>query len=71
MQILKQEGPLNGYDIASMMEWDIVAQSWDHFPVTQKWFATGEAIAHLHHLVEKGMVGKKVTKNNIIEFSLL
>jgi glyoxylase-like metal-dependent hydrolase (beta-lactamase superfamily II) len=70
LQILKREGPLNGYNTASMMEWDIIAQSWDHFPVTQKWFATGEALAHLHYLVEKKLVGKRITENKVIEFFL-
>jgi hypothetical protein len=32
------------------MTWDIVCDSFDQFPVSQKWFATGEAIAHLVYL---------------------
>jgi len=28
------------------MTWDL-AGSWEEFPLSQKWFATGEAIAHL------------------------
>ena len=38
------------------MSWDIVCESWDQFPYMQKWFATGEAVAHLKYLEEKEMV---------------
>jgi hypothetical protein len=38
------------------MNWDILCDSWDLFPVSQKWFATGEAIAHLKYLKEKGIL---------------
>ena len=41
------------------MSWDIVSDSWDLFPVSQKWFATGEAIAHLKYLKEKGRYKKR------------
>lgn len=51
---------LCAYDIASLMTWDIRAASWDHFPVVQQWFATGEAIAHLRYLEEKGQVGRQM-----------
>jgi glyoxylase-like metal-dependent hydrolase (beta-lactamase superfamily II) len=46
--------PLNAFQVASRMTWDIKAASWDHFPVAQRWFATGEAIAHLRYLEEAG-----------------
>jgi hypothetical protein len=36
------------------MTWDIKAASWDHFPVAQRWFATGEAISHIRYLEEEG-----------------
>jgi hypothetical protein len=39
--------------------WDIKADSWDVFPVAQKWFATGEAISHLRYLEEEGKLARK------------
>jgi glyoxylase-like metal-dependent hydrolase (beta-lactamase superfamily II) len=42
------------YEIASKMTWDIVAKSWDDFPVVQKWFATSEAASHLRYLERRG-----------------
>ena len=53
--------PLNAFQVASRMTWDIKADSWDQFPVAQRWFATGEAISHLRYLEEEG---KLVRKNN-------
>jgi len=44
------------YEIASKMTWDIKADTWDDFPVVQKWFAVSEAAAHLRHLERRGEV---------------
>ena len=46
----------NAYGTASFMTWDIACDSWEQFPVAQKWFATGEAIAHLRFLEEEGRI---------------
>jgi hypothetical protein len=48
------------------MTWDITYDSWDLFPVSQKWFATGEAISHLKYLEEKGAVRKEMRQQKII-----
>ena len=48
--------PLNAFQVASRMTWDIKADSWDQFPVAQRWFATGEAISHLRYLEEEGLL---------------
>lgn len=52
---------ITAYQTASRMHWDGTDkyESWDGFPILQKWFATGEAIAHLNYLQEKGMVRKR------------
>ena len=57
------------FQVASEMTWDIMYDSWDLFPISQKWFATGEAIAHLKYLEEKGLVRKEV-QGGKISFSL-
>jgi len=49
-------GGLNAFQVASQMTWDIDSESWDQFPVAQKWFATGEAISHLRYLEEDGQL---------------
>ena len=50
---LIEEYPLSTtYEIASRMKWRIKAESWEEFPTTQKWFAMGEALSHVRHLVK-------------------
>ena len=55
LSILKA-GAMNAFQVASQMTWDIDSESWDQFPVAQKWFATGEAISHLRYLEEEGQL---------------
>lgn len=59
LEILKTPDQ-HAFQIASRMTWDLAAESWDHFPVAQKWFATGEALSHLRWLEEEGKVGRKI-----------
>lgn len=50
------DGPLNGYEVASRMTWDMVYDSWEDVAPVQKFFATGEALAHLRQLEAEGLV---------------
>ena len=59
LTILKS-GALSAFQVASQMSWDIESESWDQFPVAQKWFATGEAISHLRYLEEEGELVRTV-----------
>jgi glyoxylase-like metal-dependent hydrolase (beta-lactamase superfamily II) len=65
--ILKQ-GQMRAYEVASLMTWDINCDSWEAFPASQKWFATGEAIAHLRYLEDCGQVFRE-KKAGCIVFS--
>ncbi len=58
LSILKK-GAMHAYRVASQMTWDIESESWNQFPVAQKWFATGEALSHLRYLQEEGKVVRK------------
>jgi glyoxylase-like metal-dependent hydrolase (beta-lactamase superfamily II) len=59
---------LNAYEVASRMTWDITYKRWEDFPVSQKWFATSEAIAHLKFLMDKGLV-RCGTENGLHAYS--
>lgn len=59
MSLLKQ-GKQNAYQVASHMTWDIDCELWEDFPVSQKWFATGEALSHLQYLLGKGLVKREL-----------
>jgi glyoxylase-like metal-dependent hydrolase (beta-lactamase superfamily II) len=60
------KGSQNAFQIASQMSWEIIYDSWDLFPVTQKWFAIGEAISHLKYLEEKKIIQRKMEGQRII-----
>ena len=56
------------YDIAGGMTWDIDCESWEEFPIAQKWFATGETIAHLRYLEGEGRI-QRDTDQAVVTFS--
>ena len=64
-----QKGSKNAFQVASQMSWNLTYESWALFPIPQKWFATGEAIAHLKYLEEKGKVRREIKEQKVV-FSL-
>jgi glyoxylase-like metal-dependent hydrolase (beta-lactamase superfamily II) len=61
-----RKGSQNAFEVASQMSWDVINEAWDMFPVSQKWFATGEAISHLKYLEKKGEIQKKIQDQRIV-----
>lgn len=68
ISILKKSSG-DAYFVASQMKWDINCEAWGAFPIPQKWFATGEAIAHLKYLEAQGKVKREII-NQINVFSV-
>lgn len=64
MDVLGSE-ELNAYNIAAGMTWDINCETWEDFPIAQKWFATGEAIAHLRYLEGEGRITRNAEQKMI------
>ena len=64
-----EKGKQNAFHVASQMTWDIGYRSWDLFPPSQKWFAFGEALAHLKYLEEKGSVGREIAGQEVLFFT--
>ncbi len=54
------EGPKTAYRVASEITWDIDCDSFDLFPLAQKWFALGETLAHLLYLEAEARVRREV-----------
>lgn len=50
------KGSKTPYQVASEMKWDLSYPAWADFPALQKWFATGEANAHIQNLVEDNLL---------------
>ncbi len=61
-----ESGSKNAYETASRMSWDIAAPSWEDFPLMQRWFATGEAIAHLRYLEGKELIQRQPVDGQIL-----
>jgi glyoxylase-like metal-dependent hydrolase (beta-lactamase superfamily II) len=59
------DGPCTAFAVASRMTWDIKCDSWDLFPVAQKWFATAEAISHLRYLENQGRIRRDLHDGGI------
>lgn len=57
-------------EITSSIHWSIRANSFEDFPAAQKFFASGETMAHLLKLVNDGKL-KNTTKNGVFFFSKL
>ncbi len=57
-----QKGKKDAFQVASEMSWEMTYDSWDLFPLTQKWFAVGEAISHLKYLEEEGFILRETQK---------
>jgi glyoxylase-like metal-dependent hydrolase (beta-lactamase superfamily II) len=58
-----------GAQVASKMKWDMRNKTWEEFAITQKIFATGEALAHLNHLVCKKVLVKELCKD-VVYYSM-
>jgi glyoxylase-like metal-dependent hydrolase (beta-lactamase superfamily II) len=64
--LILQQGPRSAFQVASKMTWDLDCESWEMFPLVQKWFATGEAIAHLKYLEQLGSTYRKIGEKDIV-----
>ena len=58
-QAVKHHPGAGAYELAGYMTWKIRARSWAEFPVAQKWFAVGECMSHLDHLMAQGRIVRK------------
>jgi glyoxylase-like metal-dependent hydrolase (beta-lactamase superfamily II) len=65
--IVASNSGINAYDVAGKMKWSMHGKRWDEAPVQQKWFAVGEALAHLDYLELENKVYKEL-KDNIYRY---
>jgi glyoxylase-like metal-dependent hydrolase (beta-lactamase superfamily II) len=50
---IMQKGALSAYRVAGLMSWNTKGNSWDQLPAFHRYFATGEALAHLKYLAQE------------------
>ena len=53
---------MTAYEVAGAMRWQIRCRGWADFPLTQKFFAVGEAMSHLDYLRCRGRI--EMTEQN-------
>ena len=63
-----EAGPLTGYEVAARMTWDMVYRTWKEVAPTQKFFATGEALAHIHYLEHQGLICRTGQNDRQVRF---
>lgn len=56
--ILEKTPNPTAYETASYMKWSMRGKHWEEFPISQRWFAVGETVAHLEYLMKRGMVSR-------------
>ena len=65
-----REGRKTPVETAASMHWDLSHKQWSDFPSSQKWFASGEALSHLEHLVHIGCV-ERVDEDGVLFYGLI
>lgn len=69
IEIISREPGLTAYEIAGKMTWNIRSRDWDSFPDVQKWFAVGECMSHLDHLLLTGDI-RRTTVDGLRRYDL-
>ncbi len=60
LKLVREEPGLMPFEISGRMTWRIRAKDWNAFPISQKWFAVGECLAHLDYLMYTGDIREEV-----------
>jgi glyoxylase-like metal-dependent hydrolase (beta-lactamase superfamily II) len=68
LAVVRREQGLTAYEIAGRMAWSIRSRSWQDFPLTQKFFAVGEALSHLDYLEHRGRVIRRLEHEKFVYF---
>jgi glyoxylase-like metal-dependent hydrolase (beta-lactamase superfamily II) len=63
VEIIRKYGPQTGYEIAKKIKWRVRYSSWDEYPYPERFFAMGEALAHLRKLEVEGLVEQRQREN--------
>ena len=69
LDIVRRQPGLTAYDIAGRMHWSIRCRDWADFPVTQKFFAVGEALSHLDYLEVRDQVFPREQDGKYVYFA--
>lgn len=71
LELIRKYQPCSVRDLVIKMHWDIRAKDWNEFPQSQKWFAAGEAAAHVVYLLNKGLIKEEIADNGVAFYSII
>ncbi len=69
IDVLRNYGSSTVRTVTQNLHWDIRCRKWEEFPNPQKWFAAGEAHAHLERLRALGVADYEI-RDGLIYYSL-
>ncbi|BAA79285.2 conserved hypothetical protein [Aeropyrum pernix K1] len=70
LELLKRRGSATAYEVAVGMRWRTRYTSWEEYPPVEKFFAIGEALAHLKRLYEEMKV-EVIERGGVKRFRIL
>lgn len=70
LNVVKAHPGRGAYELAGYMTWKIRSSSWADFPVTQKWFAVGECMSHLDHLIVLGQLRRETVDGKAAYYAI-
>lgn len=70
LNVVKAHPGRGAYELAGHMTWKIRASSWADFPVAQKWFAVGECMSHLDHLIVLGQLRRETVEGKAAYYAI-
>ncbi|SMC77042.1 MBL fold metallo-hydrolase [Papillibacter cinnamivorans] len=59
LNAIREYPGMTAYQTAGHMTWDVRSDSWETFPLAQKWFAVGETLSHLDYLRLEGKIRRE------------
>lgn len=60
LQAVRAHPGATAYDTAGRITWSARGLGWAEFPPHQRWFAMGETLSHLHHLLAEHLVVRRL-----------
>lgn len=71
LSIVRANPGFNAVEVCSRMTWKIRCDSWDDFPVTQRFFAAGETFSHMDYLRLRGFVRREKDPDGIWRYEAI
>lgn len=56
LDAVEQHPGAHATQIGACLKWSMRGKTWEEFPLSQRWFAVGETMAHLDYLIKRGFV---------------